>query len=249
MAMNASLRVLGSMATRAWLAACRQTWADGGQGALELEALGGVELARRLRAGEDADVVVLALPTLEVLAHEGWLVEGSVTALARSPMVAAVRAGDRRPSLGSEAELRAGLEAARAIGYSTGPSGDALRQILVRWQVLDLWAHKLVQAAPGVPVAQLLAAGQVDIGFQQQAELVGTADVEVIGTLPPGLEVVTTFGGAVCRASSRAEAAGLWLRHLRSPIAQRRLDAVGMQPAQDRPRVDLPETHQPGDEA
>jgi molybdate transport system substrate-binding protein len=83
----------------------------------------------------------------------------------------------------------------------------------------DIEVERLVQAPPGVPVAALLARGDVDIGFQQRSELICVEGVDVIGAMPPGLEIVTTFSGAVCAASMQPEAARTLLAFLGSPAA------------------------------
>ena len=65
----------------------------------------------------------------------------------------------------------------------------------------------VVQAPPGVPVASLIARGDVELGFQQLSELMHLEGIDVIGPMPPGLEIVTTFSGGVCTASTQANAA------------------------------------------
>jgi molybdate transport system substrate-binding protein len=87
-----------------------------------------------------------------------------------------------------------------------------------------------VQAPPGVPVGTLLARGEVELGFQQRSELMHLAGIEVLGPMPPGLEIVTTFSGAVCAAASRPAAARALLQFLRSPAAAETTRRHGMQP-------------------
>lgn len=60
----------------------------------------------------------------------------------------------------------------------------------------DTLAPGLVQAGAGVPVGQLIAAGKVEIGFQQLSELQDLAGITLLGGLPPRLEIITTFAGA-----------------------------------------------------
>jgi len=108
------------------------------------------------------------------------------------------------------------VRSARKIGYSTGPSGIALQPLFAAWAIE---ADRLVQAPAGVPVAALLGRGEVDIGFQQRSELIHVAGIDVVGAMPPGLDIATTFSGAVCTASTQPVAARLLLAFLGSPAA------------------------------
>jgi molybdate transport system substrate-binding protein len=131
----------------------------------------------------------------------------------------AVPAGVARPDVCSEPALRAAVLEAARIGYSTGPSGVALLQLFARWGLLEPLRERLVQVRPGVPVAALLASGQADLGFQQLSELKDEPGIAMLGTMPPGLEIVTTFSGAVGAHSTRAAEAREALDFMASPAA------------------------------
>jgi len=88
-----------------------------------------------------------------------------------------------------------------------------------------------LQAPPGVPVGALLARGEVELGFQQLSELMHLDDIDVIGPMPPGLEIVTTFSAGICAASTQPEAAQPFLDFIRSPAADDAKRRHGMQPA------------------
>ena len=150
--------------------------------------------------------------------------------LARSGVALAVPAGARRPDLGSEQGVRDALLAARGIGYSTGPSGRHLARLLERWRIADVVAPRLVEAPPGVPVGSLVARGDVDIGFQQLSELIDLPGVDVVGMLPPEIQEVTVFSGAVCVVSTRRAATEALLAFIASPVADATKRRHGMEP-------------------
>jgi molybdate transport system substrate-binding protein len=58
-----------------------------------------------------------------------------------------------------------------------------------------------------VSVGSYVASGSCELGFQQQSELVGVAGIAVLGPLPPDIQLLTTFSGAVAAASRTPEAA------------------------------------------
>jgi molybdate transport system substrate-binding protein len=198
---------------------------------VSFESVGGVDAARRVRDGEHFDVVVLAADAIDKLAAAGLVLADSRAELVRSSVAVAVRAGAPRPDIGTEAALRQALQAASSIGYSTGPSGLALGQLFERWGLADTLRERGVQAPAGVPVGALLARGEVDIGLQQLSELMHQDGVDVIGPMPAGTEIVTTFSGACCTTSTQRQAVAALLEFMRSPAAAEAKRRHGMQPA------------------
>ena len=218
------------MATRLILADLADAWRLRG-GEAVFEAVGGVDAARRVQDGELFDVVVLASDAIDRLMADGRILAGSKTHLARSGVAIAVRRGAPRPAIDSEQALREAVVAARSVGYSTGPSGVALQQLFERWGIADTPRSRLVQAPPGVPVGALIGRGDVELGFQQKSELMHLDGVDVIGPMPPGLEIVTTFSGGVCTASAQPEAAQALLDFMGSPAGDEARHRHGMRPA------------------
>ncbi|WP_457252285.1 substrate-binding domain-containing protein [Pedococcus sp. P5_B7] len=188
------------MATRGVLTALTAE-DDLGLGHLTVESGGGIEVAQRLRAGEVADVVVLAGDAIEALAHDGVVDGQTARPLFVSDVVVGVPAGAPVPDISSIEALTAALLASRRIGYSSGPSGSALLALVGAWGLGEDLADRWVQAPPGMPVARLLADGAADLGFQQRSELAAAPGVTVIGPMPPGAEIVTIFTGAVATSS------------------------------------------------
>ena len=223
---------ISSMATRQLLAEVGDAWQrQGGRAQVRFESVGGVDAARRVLDGEKFDVVVLAADAIDKLAAANRIVAASKIDLARSTVAIAVRAGASRPAIDTEAALREAVLSARTVGYSTGPSGVTLHKLFEHWGIAEAIRPRLVQASPGVAVGTLIARGEVDLGFQQLSELMHLKGIDVIGPMPPGLEIVTTFSGAVCAASAQADAARALLEFIRSPAADEARQRNGMQPA------------------
>ena len=231
----APIRGIASMAMRDVLAEGCEAWQRRSECAVAVQAVGGVHALRRLQEGEAFDFVVLAADAIERLANDARVDVTSVTALARSAIVVAVRTGVAHPDVSSEAAVHDALLRARAIGYSTGPSGRHVRRLVERWGILDTIAPRLVEAPPGVPVATLIARGDVDIGFQQASELMHARGVDIVGPLPPQIQAVTVFSAAVCTASSRRADAGVLLAFLASTECDAVRRRHGMAPAGDGP--------------
>ncbi|MGL6109401.1 MAG: substrate-binding domain-containing protein [Rubrivivax sp.] len=222
---------ISSMATRALLAELADAYRQHSGTELSFESVGGVDAARRVQSGEAFDVVVLASDAIDKLMASGRAVAGSRTDLVHSGVAVAVRAGAPRPDIGSEAALRQALLSARSIGYSTGPSGVALLRLFDRWGIGEGLRERIVQAPPGVPVGALVARGEVELGFQQRSELMHLEGIELVGEMPAGAQIVTTFSAARCSASTQPEAVRELLDYLRSPQTAQAKRRHGMEPA------------------
>ncbi|WP_310449838.1 substrate-binding domain-containing protein [Sulfuritalea sp.] len=222
---------ISSMATRQVLAKLAAAYRQSGGVEVSIESVGGVDAARRVQAGEVFDFVVLAADAIAKLIASGQVLADSRTDLVRSTVAIAVRAGSARPDVGSEDALRRAVLAARTLGYSTGPSGTELLQLFARWGIADMVRDRIVQAPPGVPVGQLVADGAVELGFQQFSEMLHQPGIEVLGTMPAGCEIVTTFSGGVCTATKQAVAARTLLAFMHSPAAADAKRRHGMEPA------------------
>lgn len=225
------LTVISSMATRHVLTHLVQAYEATAGLPVSIVSVGGVEAARRIREGERFDVVVLAAEALEKLAHDGRIDAASRVDVARSQIAVAVRRGAPRCDISSESAVRAAVLSARTIGYSTGPSGTHIIDLLRRWGLADAFANRIVEAPPGVPVASLIAEGKVELGFQQLSELIDQPGIDVTGMLPAAIQAVTVFSAAMCSTSERQEEVAALLAYLASPNGDEIKVQYGMAPA------------------
>lgn len=229
--MNTPLTGISSMATRALLAELAAAFRAERGTEVAIESVGGVDAAKRVQAGEAFDVVVLAADAIDKLLAGGHALAGSRVDLVRSGVAVAVREGAPRPDIASEAAVRQAVLAARSIGYSTGPSGTALLKLFERWGIAAQLEGRLVQARPGVPVASLVARGEVELGVQQLSELLNVPGITILGPLPEAIQIETTFAAALCRTSAQPEAARALIDFLAAPAAAATKRRHGMEPA------------------
>jgi molybdate transport system substrate-binding protein len=229
--MTAQITALSSMATRPILAELARSYEQRIGRRVSIKSVGGVDAARRVRAGEPADVIVLASNMMEQLEGEGHIVSGSRTAFASSGIAIAVRSGVPRPSVDDEESVKQAILKADRFCYSTGPSGDHLKQLCERWGIAGVVSRRAVQAPPGVPVGALVARGDAELGFQQLSELLNVPGLEIVGPLPPEIQAVTVFSAGVSSMSLQPDQARTFIEYLTSPEVVAAKRRHGMQPA------------------
>ena len=229
--MALGISILSSMATQKLLIELVEAAQDASPLRATCTAVGGVDAAKRVRAAERFDIVVLAADVIDQLMAQGHLLAGSRVDLVTSGVVIAVPAGANEPRVTTVEQLMAAVLAASSIGFSTGPSGLHLTQLFERWGITQQIANRLVQAPPGVPVGSLIASGQVSLGFQQRSELMFQSGITLLGPLPAAVQITTTFSAAISTLCDKVTSAQSLLGFFASaPVAdiKRR---NGMEPA------------------
>jgi molybdate transport system substrate-binding protein len=192
----------------------------------------------RLARGEAADVVILDGGAADELGKRGLVRADSKTELARSLVGMVVRSGEAKPDIGSIEALRSTLLAAKSIAYSDSGSGTYLSTTLFpKLGIAEQIAgkSKKVRGPPsGEPVANLVARGEAEIGFQQVSELIHVSGITYVGALPAELQPNFSFAGALTSSVQQAEAAGALLRFLASSEAAPVISKAGLMPVSQR---------------
>ena len=192
---------------------------------------GSVDIMKRMQAGETFDLVVMPGTAIDELIKLGKVVASSRVDLAKSGIGVAVRAGAPRPDVGSASALKQALLAASSIAYSTSASGTYLAGLFQRMGIADALKPKIRQSPPGVPVGELIARGEVEIGFQQVSELLPIAGIDYLGPLSADIQHFTTFSGGLDIGAKEPQAAKELIEFIKAPAAAPVIRKSGMQPA------------------
>ena len=190
-------------------------------------------LVRRLNAGEPADVIFINDSGIDELIRQGKLIPGR-TDLTRTGIGIAVRKGARKPDISTPDALKRALLDARSIGY-TDPAGGGLTAapIIAMIEKFGISAQiaaktKLAAGGPTGRVSTLIANGEAEIGMQMVSELLSNPDLEVIGMLPPELQMITVYSGAVTANAKEPDAARALIRFLATSEAAAVYKAKGL---------------------
>jgi molybdate transport system substrate-binding protein len=215
--MAREIKLISSMAAKDFLLDIAKQYQIDTGGVVDVTTVGGVEVMRRVKAGEAVDGVVLSAEQIDQLIADGAVVKGSRIDLVKSGVAVAVRKGAARRDISSEAAVKKAVLGSRSVGYSTGPSGVYLERLLATWDPDK--RVKRVQAPPGTPVGSLVANGEVELGFQQLSELIHLQGIELLGPLPAAIQLMTVFSGGVSTQSTQPEAARAALGYMASAKA------------------------------
>jgi molybdate transport system substrate-binding protein len=188
------------------------------------------EIRKQISAGEIHDVVILGDNGTQVLIRDGKLVGSTRAVFARSGISVAVRAGARKPDIGSADALKQTVLAAKSLGYSEGASGTYMVTMFQKLGIYDQVKGKAQTAGNNVPVGDKVASGETEIGFQQLSELMPVKGIDIIGPLPAELQYFTVFSGAIHSATKEKEAAAALIKFLTTPAAQETLKKYGLEP-------------------
>jgi molybdate transport system substrate-binding protein len=229
--MKQTIRGVSSMATRQILADLANKYIGETGQEVDFHSTGGVTAAQRVRDGEPFDVVVLAADALQKLENENHILPGTRIDFTRSAIAMAIRSGAPHPRLNDEQDVTDAILGARAIAYSTGPSGAHFTKLTKMWGVEQNVADRLVNAPPGVPVAALIARGDAEIGFQQLSELLHEPGIEVVGLLPPAIQSLTLFSIGLGARGAHIAASKDFCAYLTSSNAVEAIRRHGMEPA------------------
>lgn len=193
---------------------------------------GGTEaVTKRISGGEVGDAALIAAPNIDRLIQEGKLATGSRADIAKSLVGIAIRPGLPKPDVSSAEAVKQAVLAAHSIAYSSGPSGFYLQELFRKMGIAEQIKGKVKQPASGVQIAELLARGEADLGFQQVSELLHAPGIEFLGPLPMEIQNVTVWSVGLHSAAPMPDAAKALVQFLTSAQAASILKSSGLEPA------------------
>lgn len=196
---------------------------------------GTADIMKRMQAREKFDVVIAAGNSIDELTDTGHLMAGSRKDLARSGVGVMVRAGAPKPDISTAEAVKKAVLAAKSIGISTGPSGVYMGGLFEKMGIAEQVKAKLKVPPSGAQIAELVAKGDIELGFQQVSEIVHVKGAQLVGPLPAEIQRITVFAGAVHAASQEPDAARELLEFLASSEHAPLLQKHGLEPGASAP--------------
>jgi molybdate transport system substrate-binding protein len=216
----AGLRILSSLALKGVLEKLRPGL-ERAVGPLELRFDATQAILPLVRRGEPADLLILTKEAMDELrVPRAWV-------LGTSGIAVAVRAGARKPDIGTVDALKETLLAAQSVAHSkVGASGIYFSELLERLGIAARLKKRVVIEKG--PVGLAVAAGDAELGIQQLCELAPVEGIDIVGPLPEAVQKWTYFSAGLPAESAGALAL---VSLLRSDAARAAMAEGGLQPA------------------
>ena len=185
-------------------------------------------LKKEIEDGAAFDVALLPRPELDALVEAGKIAAGTPTDITRSAVGFAVRAGAPKPDIGTAEALKQALLNARSIGYSDGPSGAYIAELLRRLGIADVMKSKTKLTSR--LVAEIVAEGEAEVGMQQIVAILPVKGAELVGPLPSELQNIIVYAAGMAPSAAQSGAARTFVAFLAMPEVVALIRAKGMEP-------------------
>ena len=189
----------------------------------------GPSLMQKINSNAPADVVTHYPEIIDDLVKQGKVV-GSRVDFARAGVGVAVKAGAPKPDISTPEAFRRAMLAAKSLAYArTGASGIIAAKLMERLGLSEQLKDK-TKLVDGVPVAEIVARGEAEIGMQQINVILPVAGADYVGPLPAELQGYVDFAIGVLAVSKERDAAQELVKFMSSPEAAPLIRKSGMEP-------------------
>jgi len=193
---------------------------------------GGGGMARRLKAGEKMDVIVMTSDDMANQVKAGLIKADSVVEFGRDGMGVAVAKGAAKPDVSTKEKLRAALLAAKAVGIQDPDpahhSGVIVQELLKKLGVLDEVTKKAVIIKDA---SSDLVAGKVDISIWSLPELMTQTKVDLAGPVPAELGGFTDESVGILSSAQNVSEAQAFVKFISSDAGRAAWTKTGLVPA------------------
>jgi molybdate transport system substrate-binding protein len=140
-----------------------------------------------------------------------------------------VRAGAAKPDIATVAAFKGALLAAQTVGYSDGPSGAYVTDLLQRLGIAGEMKPK-IRLTSG-PVAELVAKGEAEIGLQQIVAILPVKGADLVGPLPAELQNIIVYAAGISARAIKWDEVRAFISFMGTTEVGRIIHAIGLEPA------------------
>jgi len=189
------------------------------------------ELKTSIEKGEAVDLAILTTATADDLIKAGKLVAAGRVDIARAGAGVAARKGAPKPDISTTEGFKHALLEAKSIAYvGAGATAPYVKSLFDRLGLADQVQPKLRVQPTSNPAAKAVANGEAELGITQISEILPYAGAELVGPLPPEIQLYTTYPAALAADTKHADGARAVIKFLTGPAAIAVLKAKGLSP-------------------
>lgn len=191
-------------------------------------------LQRRLRAGEKADIILVAAQAMDALQKENRTVQGTRVDLGRALMAVAVRADAPPMDLTTGAAFRQALLDAKSVALTDpaggGTAGVYMEAIMERFDITEQMRPKIIYRTQGRFITEAVANGEADLGVTFTSEIMTNKGAKIAGLLPDDVQMPTNYVAAIPVGAASPDVAKAFLQEFKTPFAHEAIRKVGLEP-------------------
>jgi molybdate transport system substrate-binding protein len=191
---------------------------------------------QKIKAGEIFDALIASEGAMDELDRDGIVNPESRVRLASTGLGIAVRAGTSL-DLSTPDAFKQALLAARSIVYGDPTlryqSGEKTERVLAKAGILETLRPKLRVVAGLTTSQEMIAKGEVEMGFYNISEIPEGKGLQFAGPVPAPFQINTPYEGALMSDGSEPQATRAFILFLASPEARAHWLAAKLEPAAD----------------
>jgi molybdate transport system substrate-binding protein len=189
------------------------------------------EIKTAIEKGAPVDLAILTSGVTDDLIKEGKLTAAGRADIARAGAGVAARKGAPKPDISTTEAFKHTLLEAKSIAYvAAGATAPYILSVFDRLGIADQVKPKLKPQPTSNPAAKAVANGEAELGITQISEILPYTGAELIGPMPPELQLYTVFPAAVAANTKEADAAKALIKFLTAPAAVAVLKSKGLSP-------------------
>jgi molybdate transport system substrate-binding protein len=188
------------------------------------------QIKKRIDAGETFDVAFMTTTLIDEAIKAGKLQFESRRFVARSGLGLSIRAGAKKPDIGSVDAFRKTLLAAKSITYATqGASAAPFEALVGKLGIESQVKPKYNLRNTAAQVGEAVASGAVEIGVAPVSEILPVKGVDLVGPFPKDVQSYVEITAAASTSAKEKDAANKLIAFIVSPSNAAVIKAKGME--------------------
>jgi molybdate transport system substrate-binding protein len=231
-ALAAEIKVFSAGAVEPALVRAIEAFKRASDNAVTVEFNTAPQLARRLAAGDVADVLIAPPAALDQQVKDGKVVADGRVTVGRVGAGVVARKDVPSPDIATTAAFKQTVLGATSIVYNTASTGLYLEKLFERLGIADAVKAKTTRYPNGERVMEHLIHGkgnEIGFGAITEIKLFESKGLKLVGPLPAEVQNHTTYAAALMTGAPSPQAAKAFLAFLGSAEAKQVFAAAGIE--------------------